>query len=56
MMTFLFFLTCTMLGLGGSGVIKNQSTEVKLSQVVATSSGHSRRMLASPNMALEKVL
>ena len=56
MMTFLYFLTCNMLGLGGWGVMKNQSTEAKLSQVVATSYGHSRRMFASLNTALEKAL
>ena len=46
--------TCSMLGLGGCGVTKNQIAEAKFNQVVATSSGFSNRTLALPNMALEK--
>ena len=46
--------TCSMLGLGGCGLRKNQIAEAKFNQVVATSSGFSKRMLALPKMALEK--
>ena len=45
-----------MLGLGGCGVTKNQIAEAKFNQVVATSSGFSKRMLALPKMALEKAV